>query len=321
MGAPGWACGSGGAARPLPEMHQCPVLPPQRLDVEPACTHQDVAFSWRTESHLVYQPFPVQGSASLGRHRTRHGLALGLSQGSSPSPRPKSPSVGAQRGTHALWAAPTDCHLPPALAAGFPFPSHAQASGPRLQGLVKTTGRMGGGLKAALGLRLRDSAACHRVAPKCPVSPGLDRPTRQPGSGGGGSAHCVTSWRRMTPVPAAPKRPGLPSPRLRDSTGQRRGRPPGQLDKAQLSPNSALTAKPTSFPSPTPACTQLCPLLADGPRNSAASLSLRGAGPHWVRVWLRSKRSRPPHLGAGGHVRPRVSPSQPGCPLTTRPKQ
>lgn len=104
VGAPGvglwirWGC-----APPLPEMHQCPVLPPQRLDVEPVCTHQDVALlEDREPSGLPALP-PVQGSASLGRHRTRHGLALGLSQGSSPSPRPKSPSVGAQRGTHALW--------------------------------------------------------------------------------------------------------------------------------------------------------------------------------------------------------------------------
>ena len=154
VGAPGvglwirWGC-----APPLPEMHQCPVLPPQRLDVEPVCTHQDVALlEDREPSGLPALP-PVQGSASLGRHSTRHGRALGLSQGSSPSPRPKSPSVGHRGGFMPSGAAPTDCHLPPARQPGSRSPSHAQASGPRLQGLVKTTGRMEGLSRAALGLR------------------------------------------------------------------------------------------------------------------------------------------------------------------------
>ena len=55
--------------------------------------------------------------------------------------------------------------------------------------------------------------------------------------------------------------------------------------------------------------------------NSAASLSLRGAGPHWVRVWLRSKRSCSRIWGLGDTSAPWCPPSQPGCPLTTRPKQ
>lgn len=132
-GPQGWACGSGGAVHP-PGMHQCPVLPLQWLDVEPVCTHQDVALlEDREPSGLPALP-PVQGRASVGRHSTRHGRALGLSQGSSPSPRPKSPSVGDSKGPMPSGAAPTDCHLPPAPTAGFPFPITCSGFSPQIAG-------------------------------------------------------------------------------------------------------------------------------------------------------------------------------------------
>lgn len=61
-----------------------------------------------------------------------------------------------------------------------------------------------------------------------------------------------------------------PSPCLHDNTGSAEGPAAGQLHKgAQLSPNSALTAKPTLFPFPVPwACTQHCSLLAGWPEGN-----------------------------------------------------
>lgn len=182
---------------------------------------------------------------------------------------------------------------------------------------MKTTEDVEGVSRAASGPALMDSASLSPGGPQVPcLGPGW---TAQPGNlaaGGGGSAHCVTRWRRMTPVPEEPpKRPGLPPPRLWDSTGQRRGRPRVSWTKgAQLEPELSLTAKPTLFPSPRLGLhLALSPASWMALRTSAASLSLRGAGPHWVRVWLRSKRSRS-RIWGWGHVRPRVSPSQPGCP-------
>ena len=132
-GPQGWACGSDGAVRP-PGMHQCPVLPLQWLDVEPVCTHQDVALLKDRETSGLPALPPVQGRASVGHHSTRHGQALGLSQGSSPSPRPKSPSVGDSKGPMPSGAAPTDCHLPPAPTAGFPFPITCSGFSPQIAG-------------------------------------------------------------------------------------------------------------------------------------------------------------------------------------------
>lgn len=188
VGAPGvglqirWGCA------PPPVMHQPPVLPPLWLDVEPVCTQQDVTLlEDRQPSGLPALLQPIQGRASLGHPSTGHGLALGLPRA---PPRVQGPRAH-------LWgplpsgAAPADCHLPPAPMARYPFPSRAQASGPRLQGLVKTTGKEGGRLEGRARPALMDSAACHQGARECPLSrPRLDRPAREPGGGGQGAWGC-----------------------------------------------------------------------------------------------------------------------------------
>lgn len=168
-----------------PGMHQRLVLPPLWLDVEPVCTHQDVTLlEDRQPSGLPALLLPMQGRASLGRPSTGHRLALGLPRTPPQVQGPRAHLWGTAGGPCPLGLHPltATCRQPP--RPGTRSQSPAQASGPRLQGLVKTTGKEGGGLEGRARRVLMDRAACHQGDRECPLSqPRLDRPAREPGGG------------------------------------------------------------------------------------------------------------------------------------------
>ena len=168
------------------------MLPPLWLDVEPVCTQQDVTLlEDRQPSGLPALLQPIQGRASLGRPSTGHGLALGLPRAPPGVQGPRAHLWGTVGGPCPLGLHPltATCRQPP--RPGTRSPSRAQASGPRLQGLVQTTGKEGGRLEGRARPALMDSAACHQGARECPLSrPRLDRPAREPGGGGRGAGGC-----------------------------------------------------------------------------------------------------------------------------------
>lgn len=102
-----------------PGRHQLPVPPPQRLDIEPVCTHQDAALLEETELPGAHSPIPHAGPS-------QHQAWTCPLQGLLPKSKVREPICVEQRGSHALCglrSLPTTCCQGPSHASS---PRHAQ---------------------------------------------------------------------------------------------------------------------------------------------------------------------------------------------------
>lgn len=148
-GPRGWACGSGGAVLPprdAPAPSAASSMAECRTCLHPAGYHPpggQTAF-WSTSLSPAHSG---KGLAGPSQHRARAGP--GSPQDSSPSPRPKSPSVGDSGGPVPSGAAPADCHLPPAPTARYPFPVTCSGFRPQAAGPGEDHGQGG---RASRGL-------------------------------------------------------------------------------------------------------------------------------------------------------------------------
>lgn len=144
-GPRGWACGSGGT-----------VLPPRDAPAPGAassmagcrtCLHAPGCHPPGGQTAIwSTSPSPAhagKGLAGPSQHWAQAGP--GSPQDSSPSPRPKSPSVGDSGGPVPSGAAPTDCHLPPAPTARYPFPVTCSGFRPQTAGPGEDHGQGGRG--------------------------------------------------------------------------------------------------------------------------------------------------------------------------------
>lgn len=102
-----------------PGRHQLPVPPPQWLDIDPVCTHQDVTLLEERELPGAYSPIPHAGPS-------QHQAWTCPLQGLLPKSKVREPICVEQRGSHALWglrSLPTTCCQAPSHASS---PRHAQ---------------------------------------------------------------------------------------------------------------------------------------------------------------------------------------------------